>query len=318
MTEQTTDNATTRDSSEEHADRVAPMSRKKLRAQTLRFVAFFVVLVLAFLTSYRYAMNTEANMWYLFQVARHTSWTLGVVGEESELEPYRIPATSRSKRIELAKWRDGSDTTGALDPSDVSSERLTAWESWLHKAYSRIRAGGDIQQHGPTVYFRARKGLASRRADLQKEMTQLRRDTSGGSGARIAEIETAIGTIDAKEQSFSDNAAREEARRDVQFSFQVVPDCGAIPSISIFLAAVIAFPTLVMYRVIGALAGTLMLYGINILRLTTLAYIGAIDTSPGDKWFNFIHEYVWQGIFIIFVVAVWMIWIEFLVKVRRT
>ena len=107
-------------------------------------------------------------------------------------------------------------------------------------------------------------------------------------------------------------------RRDVQFQFQLVPDCGAIPSISIFIAAVVAFPTLVRHRVIGVFAGTALLYAINVSRLSTLAYIGAIDDSPGSKWFNFIHEYVWQGIFIVFVVAVWMAWIELVVRVRRS
>ena len=84
--------------------------------------------------------------------------------------------------------------------------------------------------------------------------------------------------------------------RNVQFTFQVVPDCGAIPSISIFLAAVLAFPTLLVYRLIGVVAGTGILYTINIARLSTLAYIGAIDRESGGKWFSFAHEYVWQGI----------------------
>ena len=86
---------------------------------------------------------------------------------------------------------------------------------------------------------------------------------------------------------------------------------------SIFVAAVLAFPTTLMRRAIGAVAGLGLLYGINILRLATLGVIGALDDSPGQKWFNFIHEYVWQGIFIVFVVAVWMLWIEVVVKARR-
>jgi exosortase/archaeosortase family protein len=86
---------------------------------------------------------------------------------------------------------------------------------------------------------------------------------------------------------------------------------------SIFLAAVLAFPTAWPRRLVGAVGGLAVLYGINVLRLATLGYIGAIDDSPGQRWFNFIHEYVWQGIFIVFVVAVWMIWIEFVVKARR-
>jgi exosortase/archaeosortase family protein len=86
---------------------------------------------------------------------------------------------------------------------------------------------------------------------------------------------------------------------------------------SIFLAAVLAFPTLWWKRGVGAAGGLSILYFINILRLATLGYVGAVDLSPGRKWFSFIHEYVWQGVFIVFVVVVWMLWVEFVVRARR-
>jgi exosortase/archaeosortase family protein len=60
--------------------------------------------------------------------------------------------------------------------------------------------------------------------------------------------------------------------------------------------------------------GIPLLYGINTLRLTVLAVIGAWDR--GGAIFKFAHEYVWQGIYIIFVVIVWLGWVELLVKAR--
>ena len=104
------------------------------------------------------------------------------------------------------------------------------------------------------------------------------------------------------------------SRGDREFSFQVVPDCGAIPSMSIFAAAVLAFPTALWGRAIGIVIGLPLLYMVNIGRLTFLAFIGAW-TNHGEL-FTFFHEYVWQAVFIIFVVAVWLVWVETLVRWR--
>ena len=86
---------------------------------------------------------------------------------------------------------------------------------------------------------------------------------------------------------------------------------------SIFVAAIVAFPTRIWKRLLGLAGGVPILYSVNLGRLSMLAIIGAYDDSPGQKWFTFIHEYVWQGVFIIFVVAVWLAWVEFVVG-RRT
>jgi len=59
------------------------------------------------------------------------------------------------------------------------------------------------------------------------------------------------------------------------------------------------------------------MYGVNIFRLTVLAVVGAIDQSDGRIWFSFAHEYVWQAVYIVFVVAVWLLWVEYVVKGRR-
>ena len=292
--------------------------RAKLRYRTLRFVAFFAVLVLTMLTGYRYAMNTEANMWYLFQVARSTAWTLDLVVQNAEVEPHR-DSKAHYKRIQLAQWRGEASEEGAAT-GEIGEGPLTPWESWLHKAYSRIRNDGTLQQSGPTVYLLTKQGLVSRRLELRKEVLAMRDNRELAPdvrGRELSRLEAAMAAMDAEEKALPEGDRGREARRDIEFSFQVVPDCGAIPSISIFLAAVIAFPTLLLYRFIGVVAGTGILYVINVVRLSTLAYIGAVDWRSGQKWFNFVHEYVWQGIFVIFVVIVWMAWIEFVVSARR-
>ncbi len=290
-------------------------------SRIFRFVAGFIVLVMAMLIGYRYAMNTTANIWYLFQVAKHTAWTLNLVGDEAAVEPFRNVG-SADKRRQIAEWEALERGELALPPGAQADLRpLTAYESWVFEARSRIREGGSIQDHGPIVRVILEKGLSTRQGELSTEIQRLKSAAPAGvdENARlISGLETELSELQAQIQSYPPGAERDRAVRGRQFTFRVVPDCGAVPSMSIFLAAVIAFPTLWSRRIVGAIGGLALLYGINIVRLATLGFVGAIDRSPGQKWFNFIHEYVWQGIFIVFVVAVWMLWIEFIVKARRT
>jgi len=303
----------------EKTDRAAsPAGKKKLRHRTIRFVLLFAVLVIAMITGYRYAVDTEANMWYLFQVARSTAWTLDIVGDSASVEPNPDGHSvfALRKRTELAKWRGQEVKEGS-----ISEDPLTPWETWLYKAYTQIKNDRTIQNSGPTVHVVVKRGLVSRSAELGREISRVRRDDRLEKTVRNAELSRLLAdrsAVDAKLKALPKDDAGNEARRDKLFDFQLVPDCGAIPSISIFIAAVLAFPAPVRHRVIGLILGTAMLYVINVGRLSTLAYIGAVDNSPGKKWFNFVHEYIWQGIFIIFVVAVWMAWIELVVRIRRT
>jgi len=76
----------------------------------------------------------------------------------------------------------------------------------------------------------------------------------------------------------------------------------------------VAFPTLLWKRLAGVLAGVPLLYIVNIFRLSTLAVIGAyVDRET----FEFAHEVVWQGIYLVFVVALWLGWMELIVRPRR-
>ena len=107
-----------------------------------------------------------------------------------------------------------------------------------------------------------------------------------------------------------------EKDTSLTFPFILIPECGAIEIMAIFLAAVLAFPTVWWKRILGLVAGLPIMYAVNVLRLTVLAIIGAMDESR--VWFNFAHEYVWQAVYIIFVVAVWLLWVEYVVKRTRT
>ena len=134
-------------------------------------------------------------------------------------------------------------------------------------------------------------------------------------GKRIAALEADIPNLEtATKTAENDPSAAPGQRKEMVFSFIVIPDCGAVQSMAIFFAAILAFPARWWKRLAGIVVGVPILYWVNAFRLAILAVIGAYDN--GGQWFKFAHEYVWQGIYIVFVVALWMGWVEILVKRR--
>ncbi|HEX72867.1 MAG TPA: hypothetical protein ENN65_06095, partial [Candidatus Hydrogenedentes bacterium] len=109
-----------------------------------------------------------------------------------------------------------------------------------------------------------------------------------------------------------DRSDRVHPERGKFFDFYVVSECGAIEVMAIFLAAILAFPTRWWKRLVGLVLGLPIMYAVNIFRLSCLAVIGAL--TAGGSIFHFSHHYVWQAIYIIFVVVVWLAWLEFLVN----
>jgi exosortase/archaeosortase family protein len=114
---------------------------------------------------------------------------------------------------------------------------------------------------------------------------------------------------------FVARAATEETA-EARFQFHVVPDCGALPSMSIFMAAILAFPAAWRKRAAGIFVGIPLLFTINVLRLACLGVIGAY-THEGEI-FTFAHEYVWQGIYLVFVAGIWLLWVEYIVRPARS
>lgn len=317
------------------------------RKRVAGFVVLFVVCVFVSLAGYRYAIDTVANDWYLFNVAKHTAWALHWIGDSSTLESRGAldHEDPRRVRAEIEAWRQGQEAP-ETPPADIAADPLTDWEVFRHRvlAYGRsmaqlerdiaeARQALDQATSDPGLDQAARQEALTRHNEALAELLKRQRIKRGHHpGPRVAfvwregdrEAESRIG---AAMVALKQNAALSEAERQAQlaplerefaqarrvfFHFSVVPECGAIEAMAIFAAAILAFPTRWWKRLAGLAAGLPILYVVNIFRLTCLAVIGAWD--QGGKWFNFSHHYVWQGIYIVFVVLVWMVWVEVLVR----
>lgn len=94
------------------------------------------------------------------------------------------------------------------------------------------------------------------------------------------------------------------------FSFAIIYQCAGIFGMMIYSAAVIAFPSTIKEKLWGLLIGIPGLYVVNTIRMIALGIIGVY----WNELFDWFHEWMWQGIFIIFVIFFWLVWKEKFVK----
>ncbi len=93
----------------------------------------------------------------------------------------------------------------------------------------------------------------------------------------------------------------------IGFPMEIVLECTALHYMIIFVAGVLAFRShTLLYRATGIVIGTLAIFLLNILRIGAIGFIGRYFTAV----FDFVHNYLWQGMFALCVVMFWVIWIN--------
>jgi len=96
-------------------------------------------------------------------------------------------------------------------------------------------------------------------------------------------------------------------------SIEVIAECTGLFEILIFLAAMTAYPADFRKKLLGALYGFPLLYGINIVRMVFISIIA--NRYPNT--FEFLHLYFWQIGMILIILGVWVWWIQKIVKYER-
>ena len=269
----------------------------------------FVITTIGLLAAYRYAIDTAANDWYLFQVARHTCWVLDCIGYRADLEK---TTGNNLSPAEVRQFLRGGAPLEKDPARGANAAPLTPWEIWRYRSRKHRRDPGNTRVVGPQVVFVLSPGLQHRIQALESDLRGLPGGAHESADAGQAELNARIQALRAEMASAAGDPAQRRAQQGRFYSFIVIPDCGAIEVMAIFFAAVIAFPATWPSRAAGLAAGLPVMYLVNIFRLSCLACIGALDRS--GEWFDFFHEYVWQAVYVIFVVVVWLAWVEYGVK----
>jgi exosortase H (IPTLxxWG-CTERM-specific) len=96
-------------------------------------------------------------------------------------------------------------------------------------------------------------------------------------------------------------------------SLDVKFGCNGLEAVMIYSVAVIAFPATWKKKILGIVAGFIIIQVINILRITSLAYSGI----HFRRLFEYIHIYVAQGLMIAISLGVFFIYLHY-AKSKKT
>jgi exosortase/archaeosortase family protein len=89
------------------------------------------------------------------------------------------------------------------------------------------------------------------------------------------------------------------------FALDITPECSGLTVTLLLVCAIVAFPSRWAFKVLGCACGTLLLFGVNILRIVTLVLVGGKRPELVAE----LHLNIWPAL-IIAVAMVWMIaWI---------
>ena len=90
------------------------------------------------------------------------------------------------------------------------------------------------------------------------------------------------------------------------FGVSIEPGCNGIEACIILFAAVLAFPTGWRHKAWGLVLGFAAIQGLNVVRVISLFYLGQWNEDA----FRIAHEYLWQGLIMLDVLIVWLLWVR--------
>ena len=90
------------------------------------------------------------------------------------------------------------------------------------------------------------------------------------------------------------------------FGVAIEAGCNAVEACIVLAAAIIAFPSPWWHKLLGLVIGMVVVQVANILRIISLFYLGQWRMDA----FEFAHLYLWQGLIMLDVLVVWLIWVR--------
>lgn len=87
-------------------------------------------------------------------------------------------------------------------------------------------------------------------------------------------------------------------------SLNILDGCNGAQAVLIFLASVASFPATWTWRGFGLLAGTVLLFGANLLRLVNLVVVARYYPAQIEVF----HVYVWQVLIVLIAFGLFLLW----------
>jgi exosortase/archaeosortase family protein len=86
----------------------------------------------------------------------------------------------------------------------------------------------------------------------------------------------------------------------------VTSECNATFIMVIFSSFIFSYPSQIKAKVLALLTGIPLIFGANVLRLFIMAWLDKLK----PEYSEYFHNYVWQVVFIVMVVYMWIIWLD--------
>ena len=83
-------------------------------------------------------------------------------------------------------------------------------------------------------------------------------------------------------------------------------ECTGVYVLLILFVFLLAYPASWRSRLLGATVGVMALQLLNVLRIAVLVRVAELQPAL----FDYMHEYVWQGLFLVLTIAYAMTWVE--------
>jgi len=97
-------------------------------------------------------------------------------------------------------------------------------------------------------------------------------------------------------------------------TWNVTSECTAINAVFLFISFILAYSSSFRSKALGLLSGIPLIIFVNIVRLVALGCV----TEYWPKQAHLFHDYVWETIFLFFIVALWFVWINLVVNREKT
>lgn len=97
-------------------------------------------------------------------------------------------------------------------------------------------------------------------------------------------------------------------------TWNVTSECTAVNAVFLFVSFIVAYSSTFRSKGLGLATGIPLILAVNILRLVVLGWV----TEYWPAHAHFFHDYIWETIFLFFIIALWFIWINSVVSREKT
>jgi archaeosortase B (VPXXXP-CTERM-specific) len=93
-------------------------------------------------------------------------------------------------------------------------------------------------------------------------------------------------------------------------TWNVTSECTAVNAVFLFISFILAYSSTFKSKAFGLISGIPLILAVNIVRLVVLGWV----TEYWPKQAHLFHDYVWETIFLFFIIALWFVWINLVVS----